>query len=473
MADSTLGGFAQGLQGGLGAGAQLDQVANQATDNSVKSILSLRNLQIEDAKNKAAVTNKAQDKAIAARTEVINAIKDGLTEGDPAKVQTAIETAQHLMTPATPPLPGGRPGLTSADILDSNAGLPPGTTNQYLQTLIKVTPGATDKAAAAGLTSNAQTTGTINANLAQAPAVNANDATRAGMVSNATTTGANNANLAQAPQLAAAAATQAGAVSTAQGQAAVDVATTNRPAIAANAGATTAADQAATPPAIVKLQHARDLAIAAGDQKAANEISGQITAYGSSQTFDPRAATTTPFQEVRTAAQGLSSALDANAELLKTQEMFKAAPGAAGLLGRSIETLSGFSQQFSQLTGAPNFVPNDPSINRARTQMRLVLRGNLASAKGSGKLTNDQVKRADEALRGLSDAGSDQQVQQALNVAIDLNKAVALTNARTLVSNYNLETEDGATSALSALTKNGLGQAAAVDMLARLRLARR
>lgn len=186
MADSPLGGFAEGLQGGLGAGARLNANAITAQENGIKSLLSARNLQIEEAKNNQAVKTKDQDKAIKIADEIVSVIKSGLAEGDPSKVAAAQKQIDDMLTPVTPDAPG-RPTLTSADVLDINAGRKPGSTAQLLSSLRNLTPGITDKAASAGAVSTATTTAVNSANIAQAPDLNRVEADKRTAVLNAET----------------------------------------------------------------------------------------------------------------------------------------------------------------------------------------------------------------------------------------------------------------------------------------------
>lgn len=443
MADSPLGGFAEGLQGGLAAGSRLNANAIQERDSGIKSILSARNLQIEEAKNAQGVKSKEQDKAIKVREDIVGAIKTAYAEGDPGKIAAANKQIDMMLAPIDA---GNGLALSPVDVLDQNAGLAKGTTAQQLKIIQSVQPGIADKGYGAQVSAQGTQTGTNLANIAQAPTLNKISADKAAGDAAATVTGRTTAETALRPQIAA----NAGAVS----------------------GAQTGATVAATPSPIVRLQGERAAAIARGDTRGASEIDQQITALGSSQTYDPRAATVIPASEIRKAANDLSDGVSARAGILKAKDLFADAPGAAGLLGKVKESLSGYAAQFATLTGMANYFPNDPAVVKARTQLRQVAKDNLMGAVSSGRLSNDQVRRGEEMYKGLTDSASDQQVQEALQMALDFADQVNLKNANKLLGNVELTSEKGVTDALNILTKNGLGQKDAIDFIARVRMQR-
>lgn len=441
MADNgPLGGFAEGLQGGLAAGSRLNANAIQERDSGIKSILSARNLQIEEAKNAQGVKSKDQERAIKVIDEIVGLVKTAYAEGNPAKIESADKQVAGMLTPVDP---GNGVALSPADVFDQAAGRAPGTTAQQLKIIQSVQPGITDKGYGAQVVSEGTTTGSINANLAQAPAINAAAGDKAGAERTATV----KADLALAPQVAAAAASQAGQVTTAQ--------------------------QTATVSPLAKLQADRKLAADRGDTRAVSEIDSAIAAQGASQSYDPRAATTATNAEIRKSVQDLSGSLSAWTELTSMQKMFEDTPNASGAIGAAYETFGGIVQQIGNIVGADLKLPGNEEVIAARTQARLVVDSMLRAIGQSDRASNQDRQRAQNIVKALDKDASAQQVYAAAQTALELMNREMAAQADRVLAGVDVLSAEGVEKAGEALRKNGMPSSQIPRVIAAVRARRK
>lgn len=434
------GGFSAGLQGGMDAGARLNANSLAARDSKVKNALAMRGLQLEEAKLQSDEKTKGQKKYLDALNDIYAVSQTGVVAGGAVREKTLADL-REFMSPRN--LGGPVPGPSPLQTYAMKAGVPVEAMELKFRSLMSApTIEETNRSQALGTRS-----GTLQADLAEAPRVAAAAADQAQQVAGATVTGR------------------------------VEAETANRGVIAANAGATAEAEAAArertATPDIVKLQREREKALARGDTRAAEEIGARITSLGASQTYDPRAGSQLSATEIRKAAQGVVTVVQSMNEVLNMQEMFSNTPQAAGAIGAAFEFTSGFLGQLGSLVGADLSLPGDADVTAARTQARLVVRSIAQGLEKSDKISNQDRQNAAEIARALEKDASAQQVYSAAKTSLDILSRELGGAADQLLAGDDVVSAEGVEAASKKLTANGVPRAQHARIIAAVRARRR
>ncbi|MEK9751634.1 MAG: hypothetical protein VW338_00260 [Rhodospirillaceae bacterium] len=431
------GGFSAGLQGGLDAGARLNANSLAARDAKVKSALTMRGMQIDEARIQQDAKSKEQAKYKTMLDEVYTAWQSAVVAGGPQREQ-ALANVQKYISPLD--VGGSKPGPSPLQTAAILAGLPPAELEMKFRSLFN----APTVADVEGRKSEATTGGRIDAELAKAPDTRAAAAAEAEDVAAATVTGR------------------------------VGAETANRGAIAANAGAVTAAQEGAKTPTIVELQNARDKALALGTPEGvrrASEIEGEIAARAD-PTGAIRTAGIVPAKEVRVAAENLRIGIRNLNEVMNLQGMIEKSPMSVGFVGGAIEKIDGIVGQLETVTGLDLPAIGTDEFNQARTQARSVVTQMITGMESAKRLTEGDIRRANEQVKVLESASSIRQVKNALQTISEIMDRANLAQADQYLANVELLTDKGAEEAFSTLRKNGMSKEMATDYVARLQLQR-
>lgn len=176
--------------------------------------------------------------------------------------------------------------------------------------------------------------------------------------------------------------------------------------------------------------------------------------------------------EVRDRLRSTTASME---ELKTTLAAFEKTPQAGGILGRMIEKGGGLLQQFDEVLGTDlsGTVGIDmKAVTEARTQARVTTSQMLTTiTKEESRFTDEERKRAEQALQTLELTASPQQIKTALSTAIAImeRSEVRDLDRLRLAAKADLSTDEGIDQFGAVLLDNGYTRDQAISAITRLR----